>query len=725
MDCGPTCLRMIAKYYGKHYSAESLRLSNIYSKEGVSMLGLCEAGEQLGFKTTGVAMSIDELLSQVTTPAILHWRSSHFVVFVPFNQGEELSDRIQIIDPESGRRIISRSELMESWISKKGEGGETGMALLLEPTILFYEKADEKDFSINFRFLFKYLRNVRWPLLQVFVALLVSSLLQLIFPVLMQGLVDTGVRTKNLDFITMILIGQMVLIFSRTIIDFIRTRLLLVVSSVINLSLLSDFWIKVTKLPISYFDTYHTGDIMQRVSDNKQLQSFITSSALNTLFSIFNFVIFSFTLLKYNSLLFIIFCVGSMLNFLWVNVFLRFRRKLNYENFHLSAQENNSTLQLVQGMQEIKLHNAERIKRWEWEGIQASLYKLNLRRLTINQLQQTGALFISQGKDVVITFIVARLVVQGELTFGAMLAIQYIIGQLGNPIEQLIAFVQSGQDAKISLERLNDIHKMNDEETSNHLYLGPQAPAMNIVFRHFTFAYAGASDIPVLRNISFEIEAGKTTAIVGASGSGKTTILKLLLQFYNNYRGELQVGDMPLKDIAPSYWRSQCGAVLQTGYIFDDSIRQNICLGHETIDHQRLLHACRMANILDFIESLPNAFDTRLGTNGATISQGQKQRILIAREVYKDPQYIFFDEATNSLDAHNETEIVSNLQQYFVGKTVVIVAHRLSTVRHADKIIVLDKGRIVEQGTHESLKEQGGAYFELIKNQFDTVTLKS
>ena len=570
--------------------------------------------------------------------------------------------------------------------------------------------------------MFQYLRQSKWQITQVFIALLIASLLQLIFPFLTQSIVDTGISTQNLQYITIVLIAQLMLVFSRTIVDFIRTRLLLRVSVIVNLSILSDFWIKLTRLPISYFDSHHTGDTMQRINDNKQIQNFLTGSALNTLFSLFNFIIYAVVLAMYNAELFFVFATGSILYFGWVQLFLRMRRKINYQTFHISSRENTATLQLVQGMQEIRLNNAEQMKRWEWENIQAGIFKLNFKTLTYSQFQQAGALLINQGKDIVITFLVASLVIEGKLTLGAMLAIQYIIGQLSIPIEQFVGFAQSAQDAKISMERLNEIHQLKDEESNDTTYINQLPEDKSIRFNNVSFTYPGAGNEAVLENINLEIPKGKVTAIVGVSGSGKTTLLKLLLKFYDYYNGEIKIGETNYKYISPSFWRRQCGAVMQDGYIFNDSIARNIAVGDEVPDYTRLISCCKTANILSFIESLPNGFNTQLGAEGVGVSQGQKQRLLIARAIYKNPQYLFFDEATNALDANNEKAIVENLQEFFKGRTVIIVAHRLSTVKNANKIIVLHEGEIVEEGTHQYLSSQKGNYYELVKNQLELGT---
>lgn len=722
MDCGPTCLRMVAQYYGRHFNTQTIKNISGYGKEGVNLLGIAAAAERIGFRTRGVQLTFKQLTEEALLPAILHWRQNHFVVLLPFSKWRR-GRVMRLADPAKGIITITVDEFKKNWLSTTNELGEhVGTALLLEPTAAFYEQKGEKNNKLNFNTVTRYLINSKWQITQVLIALLIGSLLQLVLPFLTQNIVDTGITTQNVPFITVVLIAQLVLVLSQTFVDFIRSRLLLGISIVLNFSLLSDFWLKLTKLPISYFDSYHTGDTLQRINDTKRIENFLTGSALNTFFSLFSFIIFSVVLVSYNVQLFFVFAAGSILYFLWIRLFLRIRRKLNYETFHLSAKENNATLQLVQGMQEIKLHGAEQIKRWEWESLQAGIFKLNFKNLNYSQLQQSGALLINQGKNLTITFLVANLVVQGKLTLGAMLAVQYIIGQLNSPIEQFIGFMQTAQDAKISLERINEIHQLPNEEPINeegiqNIQVLPHEKIISL--QNFSFTYSGAGNEPVLNNININIPEGKITAIVGASGSGKTTLLKLLLKFYDSYEGDIKIGNTNLKYISSSFWRKQCGAVMQDGYIFNDTIAKNIAVGFEDIEYNKLLEACKTANILSFIENLPNGFNTKLGTDGVGISQGQKQRLLIARAVYKNPVYLFFDEATNALDANNEKTIVENLQSFFTGKTVVVVAHRLSTVKNADNIIVLENGAIVEQGTHKTLAQLQGKYYELVKNQLE------
>ena len=714
MDCGATCLRMIAKYHGKHYNAETLRHLSGYGKEGVSLLGISEAAEKIGFRTRGVKLNLEQL-SYASAPAILHWNQNHFVVLIKFRK-----HYIEIADPARGILRFSIPDFQKHWLSSNdADQSATGTALLIEPSPAFYEYESEKENKLNWSSIGKYLIPEKGKLTQIFIALALGSGLQLVIPFLTQSMVDTGINARNMEYITLVLIAQLVLTFSNSIITFIRSRIQMRLSNTLNLSILSDFWIKLTRLPVSYFDARQTGDTMQRLSDNRQVQNFITSQAMTSIFSLLNFLIYSIVLVFYSVQLFLVFTVGNLLYFGWIRLFLRARRKINYETFHLSSKENNTVLQLVQGMQEIRLNNSEKQKRWEWEDIQARIFKLSFKSLNYSQWQSTGALFITQGKDIVISFLVAEMVVKGQLTFGTMLAVQYIIGQMNGPIQQLIQLTQSLQDAKISMERLNEVHQLEDEEPAHKSFTSRLPEKHSIQLKDFTFTYPGAGNDPVLHNINLLIPEGKTTAIVGVSGSGKTTLLKILLRIYDNYNGEIRVGDSNLKYISPSFWRRQCGAVMQDGYIFNDTIGRNISMSDEYVDQEKLLESCRLANILSFVESLPNGFNTKIGADGTGISQGQRQRLLIARAIYKDPSYMFFDEATNSLDANNEKAIVENLQSFFAGRTIVIVAHRLSTVKNADHIVVMKDGKIAEMGDHASLTALRGNYYELVKNQLE------
>ncbi|WP_214228781.1 peptidase domain-containing ABC transporter [Pedobacter sp. B4-66] len=714
MDCGPTCLRMVAKFYGKHYNADTIRTKAGFSKQGVSLLGISETAEKLGFRTRGAQINYEKLLI-VPLPAILHWDQNHFVVLNSIDK-----KKVKIADPARGIMTYDKENFLNYWGADKNEtNGYVGTVLLLEPAPEFYKLEGEKEHKLTWSFVSKYLYQSRGKLSQVFISLVVTFFLQLIFPFLTQTMVDTGINTRNMQYITLVLIAQLMLTLSTTVIGFIRSRLQVKISNRISLAILSDFWIKLTRLPVSFYDTHQTGDVLQRIGDNHTVQSFLTGQAFGTLFSILNFFVYTVILISYNFQLFIVFTIGNLLYFGWIQLFLRIRRKLNYETFNISAKENNATLQLVQGMQEIRLNNAEHLKRWEWENIQVGVFKLGLKGLNYSQWQSSGALLINQGKNIVITFMVAQMVVQGQLTFGAMLAVQYIIGQLSGPVSEFIGLSQSYQDAKISMERLNEIYELDDEEPLDQTMLSYLPPKKTITFDNVSFSYPGAGNDPVLKNINLEIPEGKITAIVGVSGSGKTTLLKLLLKIYDQYQGDIKVGESNFKHYSPSFWRRQCGAVLQDGFVFNDSIAKNIAVGDQHIDIDKLMHSCHVANILSFIETLPNGFNTHLGADGVGISQGQRQRMLIARVVYKNPHYLFFDEATNSLDANNEKTIVENLKEFYEGKTVVVVAHRLSTVKDADKIVVLKEGKILEEGSHQYLTSLKGGYYELVKNQLE------
>jgi len=701
MDCGPTAFRMIAKHYGKHYSANTIREIAGYSKEGVSLLGLSETAEKIGFRSRGVKLTIEQL-KEAQFPCILHWDQYHFVVLISVSK-----NKVKIADPEKGLLTYTINEFSRHWISSESQdSGQTGIALLIEPTPSFYDQQGEKEHKLSWKLVLQYLAQSRWQITQVFIALSITSLIQFIIPFLTQSMVDTGINSQNLQYVVVVLIAQLMLTFSKTFVDFIRSRLLLRISNILNLQILSDFWIKLTKLPISYFDVHHTGDTLQRIGDHKQIQNFLTGSALNTLFAVFNFVVYAIVLAIYNVELFFVFAIGSIIYFVWIQLFLKIRCKINYQTFYLSAKENNATLQLLQGMQEIRLNNAEKQKRWDWENIQAAVFKLNFKTLNYSQWQQAGATLINQVQDLAISFIVAKLVIDGQLTLGAMLAVQYIIGQLSGPVSQWVQFVQSAQDAKISMERLNEIHQLDDERDPKKVYSTNLPEDKSILLNNISFTYPGAGNEPVIKSINLFIPEGKVTAIVGVSGSGKTTLLKLLLKVYEQYEGEIRIGEKETFLLRKSghrdglrfdyvdhhQWRRLCGAVMQDGFIFNDTIARNIAIGEETIEYSRLMQSCQTANIYSFIESLPNGFYTQLGAEGVGLSQGQKQRLFIARAIYKNPKYLFFDEATNSLDVNNEKEIIENLNQFFEGKTVIVVAHRLSTVRNADKIVVLDIG---------------------------------
>jgi ATP-binding cassette subfamily B protein len=711
---------MIAKYYGKTYSLQTLREQAFITREGVSMLGISDAAEKIGFCTTGYRLSFDTFAADTPFPCILHWNANHFVVCFGIKQRRKNDYAIQIADPAKGQYVLNKEEFCRQWISSKTEGSDTGIVLTLKPTPEFYEQEDEKPSQERkIGYFFHYLQPHKFHLLQLVVGMGVGSILQLIFPFLTQAVVDQGISNHNLSFITLVLIAQLVLFATQMAVEFIRNWISLHVSVRINISLISDFLIKLMKLPLRFFDSKNIGDILQRIGDHQRIESFLTGSTLTTLFSFANFIVFAFILAYYNLIILFIFLAGNTLYVLWILAFMRYRRNLDYKRFSQSANEQATLIQMITGMQEIKLHNVEKQHRWKWERIQVKLFKIGIQGLALGQYQQSGSVFLSQTTSLLISFLSAKLVIEGNLTLGMMMSVSYIIGQLSGPISQVIGFAQSLQDAKISLERLNEIHNKEDEEQSNRLQINTIPDNKIITINNLSFSYSGSSRDYVLHNLNLTIPANKVTAIVGASGSGKTTLLKLLLGFYLPQEGEIRIGDTPFNEINPHIWRGKTGAVMQDGFIFSDSIANNILMDDSVLDKQKLLQAVETANIREYIEELPLKYNTKIGMEGNGISQGQRQRLLLARTIYKNPEFLFLDEATNALDANNERIILDNLSRFYTGKTVIIVAHRLSTVQNADNIIVLDKGKIVEEGTHRELTAKKGAYYTLVKNQLE------
>ncbi|UTW60630.1 peptidase domain-containing ABC transporter [bacterium SCSIO 12741] len=719
MDCGPTCLRMISKFYGRSISLEKLRRLAEATREGVSLKNLADAAEKVGFRTLGVRLTYDQLKDDVPLPCIVFWRQEHFVVVHKVK-----GNKVFVADPAYSMMEFSREEFMKSWVGDNAGPDGTGIALLLEPTPKLNQTEDDDHTEVKgFAFIYRYLFRYKKFLVQLGIGLLAGSLLQLIFPFLTQSVVDIGIQNQDIHFIFLILIAQLFLFLGKTGIELIRGWILLHLSTRINISLISDFFIKLMNLPISFFDVKMTGDIMQRVSDHQRIENLLTNTTLDVLFSLFNLVVFGAILAWYDWRIFGIFLLGSGLYIGWIVIFLKKRKDLDYKRFNQLSNEQSMVIELINGMQEIKLHNAEKQKRWRWEFLQARLFKISTKSLVLEQTQSIGSGFINELKNILISIFAAKLVIEGQITLGMMMSISYILGQLNSPIQQLIGFVYSVQNAKIALERLSEIHGRPDEEPADEERISDVPLESGFSLDGVHFRYPGTST-DVIAGLDMQIPANGITAIVGASGSGKTTLMKMLLKFYDAAEGQISIGNYPLSQVSQKAWRAQCGVVMQEGYLFNDTIAHNIALGEEIVDRERLLRAVDIANIREYVESLPLGYNTRVGLEGVGLSTGQKQRLLIARAVYKDPKFIFFDEATSALDARNERIIMENLNRFFQGRTAVVIAHRLSTVRNADQIVVLDKGKIIEKGSHEDLIALKGSYYSLVKNQLELERLQ-
>ncbi len=712
-DCGPTCIKIIARHYGKVINTQKLRLLGETTRIGSSLLGLSEAAEKIGLRSLSIQLSFKNLV-EAPMPFIAHWNKVHFVVVYKIKNG-----KVYVSDPALGLLIYTKEEFINSWIGNNAdETTPEGIALMLEPTPYFYQEEYDDHQEFGFGFIFKYLFKYKPFIVQLIVGLLAGSLLQLILPFLTQSIVDVGIKNQDINFIYLILFAQLFLFIGKAALEIIRSWILLHLSTRINISLISDFFIKLMKLPIAYFDARMTGDLLQRINDHKRIERILTTSSLSILFSMFNLIIFSIIMAYYSLQIFAIFTIGSLLYLGWVLFFFKKRKELDYKRFAQVSQEQSKVIEMINGMQEIKLHNAERHMRWNWEFVQARLFKIATKNLNLEQTQSVGSDFINELKNMLITVLAAKLVIDGDITLGMMLAITYIVGQLNAPIMQLISFMRDVQDAKISLDRLGEIHNKPEEEIEGEEKIKQIPENSSIELKNISFRYTGGLE-PVLKDLSLTIPANKITAIVGASGSGKTTLMKLLLRFYKADKGEILINNSFLDMISQKEWRNHCGVVMQEGYIFNDTIANNIAVGESFVDKKKLAHAIDVANISDYIDHLPLGYNTKIGNEGSGLSTGQKQRLLISRAVYKNPKFLFFDEATSALDANNEKVIIEKLNTFFANKTAVVIAHRLSTVKNADQIVVLDKGKIVEVGNHKELIRQKGNYYALIKNQLE------
>ena len=718
IDCGPSCLQIITAHYGRKYPLGLLRnLCNV-GREGVSVLGITTGAEKLGLSTTAIKISFETLQKNATLPCIVHWQQNHFLVVYRITE-----KYVFLSDPGSSKQKISLSEFKKNWISDTIDNEEVGVAILLEtlPSFKTIEPENwnksESDKGQGLYYFFQHLFKYRKILLQIILGLFAGTALSLILPFFTQGIIDTGIKAKDVDFVILLALGQLAIYAGQLTIEFIQSWLLLYIGARINVTMVSEFLTKIMRMPIKYFDTKLSGDLLQRIDDHKRIEKFLTSKTLGLVFQAIIFIAFISVLAYYNAVISVIYLAGSTLFIGWVIIFLKKRKILDFKRFIELSKNQSKQIEIINGMQDIKLHNAEKQKRWEWQEIQARLFKLNLKFVSLEQYQRLGARLINNIKNIIITVVAARAVISGDLTLGQLIAIQYIIGELNAPLNSAIDFIQSYQEAKISLDRIGEMKIA--PLTSVIPAFANDLPQGSITLKNVSFKYDGTHHFKVLDGIDLKIPEGKTTAIVGLSGSGKTTLIKLLMKFYEPSSGLISLGDYDLRGIDEQQWREKCGSVLQDGYIFSDSIARNIALGDDRIDQKRLFAAAKTANVLEFTTKLPLGFNTKIGPEGMGISQGQRQRILIARAVYKSPEYLFFDEATNALDANNEKVIIKNLNDFFQGRTVVVVAHRLSTVRNADLIYVLDKGKIIESGNHQQLVDHYGAYYTLIKNQLE------
>lgn len=716
MDCGAACLQSICKYYKKNVDLQVIREFCHITRNGVSMLGIADAAESLGFKTIGIKLNFEQLANDVHLPCIIHWSQQHFVVVISVTRR-----RVTIMDPAAGILKYHISDFLNSWLHLREEGSNDnlGAALLLTPTPAFYNYNFKSTSSLNFSHFVKLLLPFKSEAWKIILCMLFGCIFSLIFPFLTQQIVDVGISKSDLSFIFLILLAELALLIGQIVNNIIRSRLMLTITSGISVGLISNFLEKLMKLPITFFDTKHIGDILQRIKDFNRIESFLTSTLLSLLLASIVFIVYGVMILSYSLKILFIFVIGSILYVSWMSIFLKKRRKLDYMQFQYLSSNQSTMIQLVNGMQDIKLNSCERSKRWEWERLQNQIIKIKRYGLNLTNIQTAGASMIDQAKNLIIMFFAAEGVISGYLSIGELVAIQYIIGQLNAPLHQFVSSMQEFQDAKISMERMQEIETITEEEKLFNHVDNPKLDDCDIYFKNVTFHYDGPRSPKVLDNICFKIENKKVTAIVGMSGCGKTTVLKILLSFFSPTNGHILLGNIPLNNISPKEWRSKCGVVMQDGFIFSDTIERNIALSDGDINYDRIISAAKTANIHDYIMSLPMKYNTRIGSEGQGLSSGQKQRLLIARAIYKNPAYIVFDEATNALDAKNERAIVENLNEFYKGRTVIVVAHRLSTVKNADQIIVIDRGKVVEIGNHTSLIERKGAYYNLVRNQLE------
>ncbi len=727
MDCGPACISMIASHYGKTYDIQYLRENTFLTREGVTLLGITQAAEKIGFSTLPTKLTLEKLIglvisSQVSLPCILHWNQNHFVVLRKISKSMFTNKYIfKLADPAYGFISLNQQKFEFSFLS----GDEEGVVLFMEPSTQFSKQKQDTIRKPSIKYLLNFLKPFKKQLIAMMVLLLLGSGINLTFPFLTQNLIDKGINYKDLDFITLILFAQLALFFGLITFEIIRNRIALKTGTILSIRIIAAFLRKMLRLPIKFFESKMIGDLQQRIQDNERIENFITSQTILTAFSIITFSVYFGVLCYYDINILAIYLIMTTIAIFWSFFWLRKRKIVDYFKFQEQSKNQSSIYELINGVSEMKLNQFEEYKCKEWENIQQKLYKINLRLLRIDQFQHAGFEFFNQFKNIVVTFLAAYQVVIGQMTLGELMGISYIIGQMNSPVNQLVVFFRSLQEARLSLERLNEVQHNPDEEQPNQLPLHIQDTKLltplekGITLRNVSFQYQGPQSPFVLKNINLFIPEGKITAIVGTSGSGKTTLLKLLLKFFCPVEGNILYDKENINRLSAKSIRQNSGVVMQDGYIFSDTIERNIATGDEDIDPEKLKTATQTAFLDNYIDSLPLGYKTKIGTDGNGISGGQRQRILIARAVYKNPHYIFFDEATSSLDAESEKHIYDNLQKFFHGKTVIVIAHRLSTVKNADQIIVLKNGMITEKGTHQELVSNQSEYFNLVRNQLE------
>ena len=715
MDCGPACLAYISKIYDKKYSLQYLREICYISKRGVTLLGILEAGKAIGFEVFSTKVDLDTIINKVKLyPCIIHWEQNHFVVLNKIVKTKKSKLYFYLMDPRSGFIKLNEKQFRNGWLGNN----DKGIVAFFEPKDEFLNISIEKQKKINYEELLYSLHPYKKKFVLLIFLVFASSLITLVFPFFTKELIDNGISQKNLNLISLILLAQLSLFLGSMIINVIRNWLTLYIGTYVSINLISDFITKLVKLPMKNFDNHMIGDLNQRIIDNERIERLITSESITTFFSIFSFLVFFVVLAYFNIITLVIYFALTLIGLLWSIYWINKKKILDFYEFQLKSKNQESIFEIFSGIRDIKLFQLENFKLTKWQSVQNELLSLNIKILKIDQIQTFGYQFINQLKNIIVTYFVAILVLKGKMSLGTLLSISYIIGEMNSPIAQLVSFIKKLQEAKLSFTRLSEISTQLPEENNFNKQLNTKNNE-GIVINNLSFSYENIQSSIVLNNINITIPNSKVTAIVGHSGSGKTTLMKILLRFYEPTKGNIYFNGDDILTISPNDLRKHIGTVLQDGFIFSETIERNVVTNSEEADLEKLNNALKIACIFDFVNSLPQKHNTIIGSLGNNLSTGQKQRILIARAIYKNPNYLFLDEATSALDSKTEKIIHNNLIEFYKNKTVLIIAHRLSTVKNADNIIVLDSGKVVESGNHKELIEKKGAYYDLINNQLE------